>query len=149
MHCPVDPASITAPAVDAESLVDRERLVGGGPVMYTCRNRGIPTPMVRWYHNGELIQPDSGVSVNGNQVVISEPQVSNSGAYQCMVSNTIDGVVMEDMRQWVLEVREPGKLGRRFNGLDYLPLDRPLKAKCSRVDCSTKAPHAMSLIVPF
>ena len=69
--------------------------------------------MVRWYHNGEPIQPDSGVSVNDNQVVISEPHVSNSGVYQCVVSNTIDGVVMEDMRQWVLEVREPGKWGRR------------------------------------
>ena len=114
MHCPIDPASITAPAVDAESLIDRERLVGDeGRVMFTCGNRGIPTPMVRWYHNGEPIQPDSGVSVNGSQVVISEPQVSNSGVYQCVVGNTIDGVVMEDMRQWVLEVREPGKWGKR------------------------------------
>ena len=115
MHCliPVDPASITAPAVDTESLIDRERLVRGGQVMFTCENEDIPAPAVRWYHNGEPIQPDNGVSVNGNQVVISEPQVSNSGVYQCVVSNTIDGVVMEDMRQWVLEVREPGKRGRR------------------------------------
>ena len=109
VSCNIEAASITAPLESNASLVDRERLVGGGPVIFTCEYEGIPTPMVRWYHNGEPIQPDSGVSVNGNQVVISEPQVNNSGMYQCMVSNTIDGVMMEDMRQWVLEVREPSK----------------------------------------
>ena len=101
-------ASITAPPEGDASLVDRERLVGRGPVMFICEYEGIPTPMVRWYHNGE---PISGVSVKGNQVVISEPQVSNSGVYQCMVSNTIDGVVIEDMRHWLLKVKEPGKWG--------------------------------------
>ena len=106
----IEPASITTPAA---SLTDRELLVGGGPVMFQCENQGIPAPMVTWYHNGETIQPDSGVRVNSNQVVISEPQVSNSGMYQCVVSNTIDGVVREDRRQWVLEVREPSKYGGR------------------------------------
>ena len=77
--------------------------------MFECENQGIPAPTVTWYHNGGSIQLDSGVSVSGNQVVISDPQVSNSGVYQCMVRNTIDGVVREDMRQWVLEVREPSK----------------------------------------
>ena len=106
---PIEAPSITAPSVSDASLVDREWLVGGGPVMFTCEYEGIPTPMVRWYHNGEPIQPDSGVSLNSSQLVISVPQVSNSGVYQCVVSNTIDGVVMEDMRQYVLEVREPSK----------------------------------------
>ena len=110
----IEPAYISAPAMGAASLTDRERLVGGGPVMFQCENQGIPAPMVTWYHNGETIQPDSGVGVN---MVISEPQVSNSGVYQCVVSNTIDGVVREDRRQWVLEVREPSKYGEvRVNG---------------------------------
>ena len=113
----IEPVYISAPAMGAASLTDRERLVGGGPVMFQCENQGIPAPMVTWYHNGETIQPDSGVRVNSNQVVISEPQVSNSGVYQCVVSNTIDGVVREDRRQWVLEVREPSKYAEvRVNG---------------------------------
>ena len=84
-------------------------------MIFQCENQGIPAPIVTWYHNGETIQPDSGVRVNSNQVVISEPQVSNSGVYQCVVSNTIDGVVREDRRQWVLEVREPSKYGGRVS----------------------------------
>ena len=86
--------------------------------MFQCENQGSPAPMVTWYHNGETIQPDSGVVVNSNQVVISEPQVNNSGVYQCVVSNTIDGVVREDRRQWVLEVREPSKCGGGYTGVN-------------------------------
>jgi hypothetical protein len=92
------------------SLNDRERLVGNGQVMYRCVNQGFPTPTVTWYYNGEAILANSGVSVNGNQLVIPDPQVENSGVYQCVVSNTIDEVVMEDRREWVLEVRQPGTL---------------------------------------
>jgi hypothetical protein len=77
-------------------------------VVYECVNRGIPTPAVTWYYNGEIIPANSGVSVSGNQLVISDPQVENSGVYQCVVSNTIDGMVTEDQREWVLEVRQPG-----------------------------------------
>ena len=77
--------------------------------MYRCENQGIPTPEVRWYHNANPISADSGVSVNGEQLVISEPQVSNSGVYQCVASNSIDGAVFEDRRMFVLEVREPSK----------------------------------------
>jgi hypothetical protein len=99
------------------SLNDRERLVGNGQVVYRCVNQGIPTPTVTWYHNGETIPANSGISMNGNQLVILYPQVENSGVYQCLVSNTIDGMVMEDWREWVLEVRQPGKP----NGQSVLP----------------------------
>ena len=77
---------------------------------YNCENEGAPVPDVRWYFNGQPIPTDTGVSVNGRQVVISQPQVSNSGVYQCVVNNTINGVIMEDRREWVLEVREPSKI---------------------------------------
>ncbi len=109
----VEPAAITstvtapAPAGGAGSLVDRDRLVGGGAVSYMCVFEGIPTPTVTWYFNGERIPTDSGISENGNQVVIAAPLVVHSGVYQCVVSNVIDGVVQEDRRAWVVEVREP------------------------------------------
>ena len=76
--------------------------------MYVCESTGFPSPAITWYFNGELV-PGDIASVNGNQLVISSLQVANSGVYECVVSNTIDGEVREHRRQWVLEVRIPSK----------------------------------------
>ena len=76
--------------------------------MYVCESTGFPDPTLTWYFNGEPV-PNDIVTVNGNQLVISSLQVANSGVYECVVSNTIDGEVREDRRQWVLEVRMPSK----------------------------------------
>ena len=93
---------------EEEQAEERERLVGVGTVMYVCESTGFPDPTLTWYFNGGLV-PDDIVSVNGNQLDISSLQVANSGVYECVVSNTIDGEVREDRRQWVLEVRMPSK----------------------------------------
>ena len=76
--------------------------------MYVCESTGIPSPTITWYFNGELV-PDDIASVNGNQLNISSLQVVNSGVHECIVTNTIDGEVRGDRRQWVLEVRMPSK----------------------------------------
>lgn len=76
--------------------------------MYVCESTGFPTPTLTWYFNGEPV-PNDIVTVNGNELVISSPQVENSGVYECVVNNTIDGEVREDRRQWLLEVRMPSK----------------------------------------
>ena len=99
---PPERAVVTSPAVDAESLIDRERLVGGGSVSYRCEVEGIPTPTVTWYYNGGAVS--EGVSVNGNELVIADPQVSHSGIYQCQVTNVIGDTQYEDSRMWILEV---------------------------------------------
>ena len=109
---PPERAAITAPAVDAESLIDREVLVGGGSVTYICEVDGIPTPTVTWYRNGGIVRGDvsDGISVNGNQLTIAEPQVSHSGVYQCQAANIIGDTQYEDSRMWILEVRMPGEV---------------------------------------
>ena len=76
---------------------------------YACLNEGIPTPTVSWSYNGASVPLDSGVTVIGDVLAISEPQVSHSGVYQCVVSNMVGGLVREDRRDWVLEIREPSK----------------------------------------
>lgn len=91
-------------------MTDRKRLAGGGPVLYVCDYQGIPPPTVRWYYNGAAIPPASGVSVNGNTVMISDPQISHSGIYQCLARNTHAGENREDSRAWILEVRLPSEL---------------------------------------
>ena len=83
---------------------DREVVVGGGARVYSCAASGIPEPDIRWYYNGGR-DLGSGVeiSADGGTLTIADPQIANSGIYQCMVSN-LYGVVS---RRWVLEVREP------------------------------------------
>ena len=111
---PPEAATITGDdPSEEEQAEERERLVGVGTVMYVCESTGFPDPTLTWYFNGELV-PDDIASVNDNELVISSLQVANSGVYECVVSNTIDGEVREDRRQWVLEVRMPSKWG----GLD-------------------------------
>ena len=80
--------------------------MGGGPVTYTCEVVGVPTPTVTWYYNGREIP--EGVSVNGNELIIADPQVEHSGIYQCVVANSFGGAQFRDSRTWILEVRTPG-----------------------------------------
>ena len=108
LYLTLERAAVTSPSVDTASLIDRERLVGGGSVSYRCEVEGIPTPTVTWYYNGGAVS--EGVSVNGNLLVIADPQVSHSGIYQCQVTNIIGDTQYEDSRMWILEVRIPGEI---------------------------------------
>ena len=100
MKSHTEPARITS-STDAVTN-DRDRLVGGGSVSYTCAVEGIPPPSVTWYYNGRVTLP-SGASAMGNQLTISAPQITHSGIYQCFASNN-NGM---DSRAWILEVRQP------------------------------------------
>ena len=84
----------------------------GSEVVFQCEYQGVPAPTVTWYHNGNSVQPDSRMIENSSLFIIlqSELQVSHTGVYQCVVSNTIDGAIRVDRRQWVLEVSEQGML---------------------------------------
>ena len=82
---------------------DREAVVGGGTLMFSCPFTGIPTPTLSWFFNGQMI---SGVNIQDDSLTIAAPQVGNSGAYQCFVENSVS----EEITSWVLEVREPGKI---------------------------------------
>ena len=107
------PANITNPVPGAPSLTDRERLVCGGPVEYSCDASGSPDPTITWYYNGAVVQSGSGgVDVDDGTLTIPAPQVSHSGIYQCFARNQFG----EDSRAWILEVADPGN----SNGSDSL-----------------------------
>ncbi len=98
------------PLPEAEALVDRERLVGSGPVEYSCDASGTPNPTITWYYNGAVIQSGNGSVVVGSDgtLTIPAPQVSHSGIYQCFAANRFG----EDSRAWILEVAESGTATR-------------------------------------
>ena len=73
--------------------------------MYTCEFEGFPLPSIAFYFNGRPISPDTGLSVVNRTLIITTPQVSHSGIYQCIVSNEFG----DDQVAWLLEIREPSK----------------------------------------
>ena len=101
------PAAITSPEVGDAALTDRDVILGGSSVTYTCVTGGLPIPTLRWYYNGDPISASLGVTENGNVLTIPMPVIGNSGIYQCFVSNTIEGNLVIVPRAWILEVRRP------------------------------------------
>ena len=101
------PAAITSPEVGGAALTDRDVIMGGLSLMYTCGMGGLPIPTLRWYYNGDPISSSLGVTENGNVLTIPTPVIGNSGIYQCFVSNTIEGNLVIVQRAWILEVRRP------------------------------------------
>ena len=82
--------------------------VGLSPITFVCESEGAPVPDITWYFNGVPVSTDS-VSVNDNQLVISSPQVQHTGVYECIATNTINGLPMDDRRRFILVVRMPSK----------------------------------------
>ena len=93
-------------AITTTPVSNREAVVGGGMLMFSCPFTGIPTPTLSWFFNGQVITSGSGVNIQDDSLTIAAPQVGNSGVYQCFVENRVS----EEITSWVLEVREPGKI---------------------------------------
>ena len=100
-HTPSERPLITSSPSD-----NREIVVGEGRRSFTCDFVGSPTPDIEWYFNGQPISLSSGVSTAGNTLTIASPDVSNSGIYQCIVSNRFG----DDQRAWLLEIRPSSEL---------------------------------------
>ena len=106
MHTPPPPTHTELPSITRNPSNDRELVVGMVNLKYTCESEGSPPPRIEWYFNGQPITADSGISINGNNLTIASPQVSNSGIYQCVVINDFG----DDQAAWLLEIRPSSKL---------------------------------------
>jgi hypothetical protein len=69
--------------------------------MYVCEYEGSNNPWISWFFNGRSVDPQSGVSISENTLTIASPRVSNSGLYQCIVSNAFG----DAQAAWLLEIR--------------------------------------------
>ena len=67
----------------------------GTNVSFTCEARG-GNLVVRWYRNGEEVSPGPRVVMRGSNMTIYGLLTSESGMYQCSVSNGTSSV----WRQW-------------------------------------------------
>lgn len=88
---------------------------------YSCPATG-EFPIITWFYNDVLLQDgDAGVSIPSlDRLIISDPQVQNSGIYQCSVGSLFDFV--EETRSWILEVRETSESKNIYGACRGFPL---------------------------
>uniref|UniRef100_A0A8C3XYG7 Hemicentin-1 n=1 Tax=Catharus ustulatus TaxID=91951 RepID=A0A8C3XYG7_CATUS len=59
------------------------------PLELDCSARGTPSPTITWFKDGQPVGEEAGhkVLLNGQKLVISQAQVSDSGHYKCVAAN--------------------------------------------------------------
>ncbi|XP_066048296.1 hemicentin-1 [Chamaea fasciata] len=59
------------------------------PLELDCSARGTPSPTITWFKDGQPVGEEAGhrVLLNGQKLVISQAQVSDSGRYKCVAAN--------------------------------------------------------------
>ncbi|KAI1236572.1 hypothetical protein IHE44_0014825 [Lamprotornis superbus] len=59
------------------------------PLELDCSARGTPSPTITWFKDGQPAGEEAGhkVLLNGQKLVISQAQVSDSGRYKCVAAN--------------------------------------------------------------
>nr|CDS33135.1 roundabout 2 [Hymenolepis microstoma] len=60
---------------------------GENVIMHCKIPRGLPTPVVNWYHNTEPVQTSQRINIIDGDLHISEVQRKDAGTYQCEVRN--------------------------------------------------------------
>lgn len=66
-------------------------------IILTCSAEGFPLPIITWQHNGQVLNESDRISINPENdedinevtstVVVSEPVLSETGLYQCIIQN--------------------------------------------------------------
>ncbi|XP_030135337.4 hemicentin-1 [Taeniopygia guttata] len=59
------------------------------PLELDCSARGTPSPTITWFKDGQPVGEEAGhkILLNGQKLVISQAQVSDSGRYKCVATN--------------------------------------------------------------
>ncbi|ELV11507.1 Hemicentin-1 [Tupaia chinensis] len=70
-----------------------------------CQVTGSPTPTIMWMKDGQLIDEKDGFKIllNGRKLVIAQAQVSDTGLYRCVATNTAG----DDKKEFEVTVHVP------------------------------------------
>ncbi|KAG8556200.1 hypothetical protein GDO81_017963 [Engystomops pustulosus] len=73
-----------------------------------CKSDGIPTPVISWYKNSQLIAESSNIRIleSGQVLNLDNAQVSDTGEYECIATN----VVGQDGKKFFLTVHVPPRI---------------------------------------
>ena len=84
--------------IDLEHMTSRQKFAFGTTERLTCASSGEPRPQVTWYKDGAKMQTtdadySSWTAVEEqHQLVLDDIQLSDSGQYQCLVSNSFGNI---------------------------------------------------------
>ena len=80
----------------------------GRSVTFRCKAQGFPNPQHQWYKDSVII-PD-GI---GEELYIAHVEMSDSGTYECIVSNRINALKSNKVELQVLPA--PGEILQMYN----------------------------------
>ncbi|XP_071441355.1 interference hedgehog-like isoform X2 [Hetaerina americana] len=64
----------------------------GGQVELECHAKGLPAPSISWLFNGESVENDSLIKVEGGKLRVQNVQLRHAGIVQCFATNTLGSV---------------------------------------------------------
>ncbi|XP_064598583.1 cell adhesion molecule Dscam1-like [Liolophura sinensis] len=102
--------NVTVTATLAASIQPDFQVVDAGHIaVFNCSVFGNPVQEVKWYHNGELLEHSSRISIKSDAVLqIGEVSGPDEGMYQCEVSNEKESA--QGTSQLLLGVAKPSLL---------------------------------------
>lgn len=59
----------------------------GTRVTVNCPSTGFPDPRIQWYQNDIALAPQISIFLNGSMLILTNPEVADTGKYTCLVSN--------------------------------------------------------------
>ncbi|XP_076872442.1 hemicentin-1 isoform X2 [Brachyhypopomus gauderio] len=100
------PPVISKDSIPGEGFTPREiKIKVNNTLTLECEAQAVPTPILHWYKDGQLLNPDGRVTVtaNGRIVQIKQAQVSDTGRYTCVASN----IAGEDEKDFDVNIQVP------------------------------------------
>ncbi|XP_059503813.1 hemicentin-1 isoform X2 [Stegostoma tigrinum] len=79
---------LVPPNIEGNDATDTTVVVHN-PLELKCDAKGTPPPNIMWLKDGQRIKTMAGVQIldNGQKLIISQAQVSDTGRYQCVATN--------------------------------------------------------------
>ncbi|KAJ7986246.1 hypothetical protein DPEC_G00337960 [Dallia pectoralis] len=123
-----DVSVLDPPVVERGDDVTDTTVVINNPLELECHATGTPSPAFRWFKKGQPVRQGEGVRVtaNGRRLIISRPQISDTGSFQCVATNEAG----DDEKAFNVAVHVPPSI--RATGLSEraVVLHKPISLQC-------------------
>ncbi|OXB72513.1 UNVERIFIED_CONTAM: hypothetical protein H355_016382 [Colinus virginianus] len=98
------------------------------PLELDCSAKGTPSPAVIWLKGGQPVEEGAGrkVLLNGQKLLISQAQVSDTGHYKCVAMNTAG----EHEKEFVVTVHVPPTIKTAGASERAVVLHKPVALRC-------------------
>ncbi|XP_062920094.1 hemicentin-1 isoform X2 [Mobula hypostoma] len=80
---------LVPPAIEGNEEASNASVIVHNPLELECNAAGSPPPNIMWMKDGQPIKSAAGVQItaNGQKLIISQAQITDTGRYQCVATN--------------------------------------------------------------